>query len=485
MRKLFDTIDSIGLNRFTLTFNNEQQERVFAREQLNNSLKLFRFSVLSAMISFSVFATLDFIYTRPFLMAETIIGLACIFTIGGLTLYFTMKERLLHYARPTISMAIFLIGVSSIYFLCFDSGEFHFKNYLGLYLVFTFAFSFLKLGFFYSFLPSIMIFILYLFSAFSILNYTTDELIVYLTFLTFSFGLISISGYINEVHLRNEFCLKNELEEERSRVKEQNVILETEVERRTIELLQMNKALVRSKLRAQGSDQLKSAFLANISHEIRTPVTKLVGFSQLMVNDNIPLEKRARYSQNIEDGANQLMQIITDLIELSKIEAHDIFLQKSEFKISVLLDEIMHIANDEIEKQQKIGMIQCVINNETSPSLIVNADKVKLRQILINFINNAVKFTASGSITVSCSERSDNCIEFCVEDTGIGIDEENFELIFNSFRQVDSETSRQFGGAGVGLALNKGLVQAMGGKIWVKSFKGVGSKFHFTLPLYV
>lgn len=484
MRKIFDTIDSIGLNHFTLMFNDEQREEVFVHEQLNSSLRLFRFSIISALISFSVFAGLDFLYTRPFLLAETMIGLSVIFSFGIATLYFTMKESLLHFARPTISIAIFLIGISSIYFLCFDSGEFHFKNYLGLYLVFAYAFSFLKLGFFYSFLPSLMIFILYLFSAFSILNYSADELTVYITFLSFALGLISISGYINEVHLRNEFCLKNELEEERSRVKEQNVILETEVERRTIELLQMNKALVRSKLRAQGSDHLKSAFLANISHEIRTPVTKLVGFSQLLVNDNIPLEKRACYSQNIEEGANQLMQIITDLIELSKIEAHDIYLQKTEFKISVLLDEILHIANEEIEKQQKLGMIDCLIINETSPSLIVTADKVKLRQILINFINNAVKFTVCGHIRVSCSERNDNCIEFCVEDTGIGIDEENFELIFNSFRQIDSESSRQFGGAGVGLALNKGLVQAMGGKIWLKSKKRVGSKFFFTLPLY-
>lgn len=483
MRKIFDTIDSIGLNRFTLMFKDEQQERMFVHEQLHSSLRLFRFSILSALISFSIFAGLDFLYTRPFMLLETVIGLSWVFAFGIATLYFTMKERLLQYARPTISVAIFLIGVSSIYFLCFDSGEFHFKNYLGLYLVFAYAFSFLKLGFFYSFLPSMMIFILYLFSAFSILDYSADELTVYLTFLTFAFGLISISGYINEVHLRNEFCLKNELEEERSRVKEQNVILETEVERRTIELLQMNKALVRSKLRAQGSDQLKSAFLANISHEIRTPVTKLVGFSQLMVNDDISLEKRARYSQNIEDGANRLMQIITDLIELSKIEAHDIYLQKTEFKISVLLDEVYQITNEEIEKQKKLGMIDCQINNEVSSALIVTADKVKLRQVLINFINNAVKFTICGHITVHCTERNDNCIEFCVEDTGIGIDEENFEIIFNSFRQVDSDVSRQFGGAGVGLALNKGLVQAMGGKLWLKSQKGVGSKFYFTLPL--
>lgn len=484
MRKIVKTLDSIGLNRFNLMFRDEHLERFFVHEQLHNSKKLFRFSILSALVSFTVFAALDLIYTRPFLLVETLVNLGAVYILGGITLYFTLKDRLLRYARPTISIAIFLIGVSSIYFLCFDSGDYHFKNYLGLYLVFTFSFSFLKLGFFYSFVPTLMVFLLYLLSAFFILDYTSDELTIYITFLGFAFALISISGYINEIHLRNEFFLKKELNEERSRVKEQNVVLETEVEKRTLDLLKMNKVLIRSKLKAQGSDHLKSAFLANISHEIRTPVTKLVGFSQLIVSDSVSPEKRSSYAQNIEDGANQLVQLVADLIELSKIETHDISLQKSVFTVSTLLDEILHLTNDEIEKQKKLGIISCVINNQTMPGLEVTADKIKLRQIVVNFISNAVKFTSFGQVTVHCSERIDGFIEFCIEDTGIGIDAENHELIFDSFRQVEGSINRHFGGSGVGLTINKGMIQAMGGKVWLKSQVGKGSKFFFTIPLY-
>jgi|GEM_PF-4256342 len=483
--KLFDTVRNLGLNKFTLMFHDAEVEADYSYDLLSNSRRLFRVSVISAFVSFSIFALLDFLYTTPSLLSETLMGVLLVGVLTALAVAFTYYESMLNYIRPVISLAIFFIGVSSVYFIVLDTGDYSYKNYLGLFLVFSYAFSFLKLGFFFAFIPSLVVYLAFVVVAFFKLDYSFEEMFIGSVFLSFALAVVSVASYINEVHLRNEFFLKRKLEKEQERVGLHNIELEAEVERRTVKLLRMNKALTRAKLRAQGNDQLKSAFLANISHEIRTPITKLVGFSQLMTNDNLHPEKRKKYSENIEEGANQILQIINDLIELSKIESHDILLTQNEFKLCVFLAELEEIAKTEIVALKKGGIVSFGLESEIDETLSVVADKVKLRQVLVNFIQNAVKFTECGSITLRCSERIDNYIEFCVEDTGIGIDEENFELVFDSFRQLDSFSNRHYGGNGVGLAINKGLISAMGGKVWLKSKKGRGSQFYCTIPRFV
>jgi signal transduction histidine kinase len=485
MFNLFDTIEANGLNTFTLKFANREMEREFVAEQFYGSKNLFQFSLFLALGTFATFATVDYFYAQADMLLETAIGVAAVFFLAFLALYFVNSDSKMQYARPIISAAIFIIGFSSLYFICVDHGQYHIRNYLGLYLVFAYAFSFLKLGFFYAFIPCFSVYALYIMASIFVLDYSTDDHAIYNTFISFGFAIVSIAGYINEAHIRNGFCLKRNLENERKKVDEQNHALETEVERRTLELLRMNKVLTRAKLKAQGSDMLKSAFLANLSHEIRTPLTKLVGFSQLIANDSLPASKKMQYSQNIDEGATQLMRIINDLIELSKIEAKDISIQATEFKLNVLLAEAESIAREELAKAGKQGLVDYSTLSSLPNSLSIIADKFKLRQVLSNFISNAVKFTHCGLISLRCEERSDGMIEFCIEDTGIGIEQENQSLIFDSFRQLDSSPNRAYAGNGIGLAINKGLVKAMGGKLWLKSAKDNGSKFYFTVPLSI
>ncbi len=244
------------------------------------------------------------------------------------------------------------------------------------------------------------------------------------------------------------------------------------------------KELMRAKEKAIESDKLKTAFLANISHEIRTPMNGIMGFSSLLDNINLDHGKRQIYTNIIRERCRDLLHIVDDLLDLSKIESGYINLFPTRFELNQMIDDL------ELQYSQKLLMeaksdIKLVVDKALVKGKdIITTDESRLRQVMCNLLDNALKFTEDGFIHFGYRIQQDE-IQIFVEDSGIGVAEDKLNIIFERFRQAEETLSKNYGGAGLGLAISKSLVELMGGRIWVNSEPGKGSKFSFSLPVSV
>ncbi|MDJ0928581.1 MAG: two-component regulator propeller domain-containing protein [Gammaproteobacteria bacterium] len=252
-------------------------------------------------------------------------------------------------------------------------------------------------------------------------------------------------------------------------------ILEQQVRDRTRELQEQN-------VRLEELSRAKSDFLARMSHEIRTPMNGVLGMTQLMLGTDLTDQQR-RFTTTINNSAESLLEIINDILDFSKIEAGKLQLEEVPFDLTVLVEETIGLfAGPAFEKG-----LDLLCATPPEHDLQVIGDPLRLRQVLVNLIANAVKFTDEGEIVLRChaldTSADDLLVEFEVTDTGIGINEENRSRIFEVFSQEDGSTTRRFGGSGLGLAISKQLVELMGGEITVTSVAGQGSTFRFTARL--
>lgn len=246
-----------------------------------------------------------------------------------------------------------------------------------------------------------------------------------------------------------------------------------------IERRKMIDDLVAAKERAEESDRLKSAFLANMSHEIRTPLNSIIGFSELLSGEENDPEDVIRFSSIIQTSGNRMLQLISNLIDISKIESGTEPVMYSQVSPVRIIEEV-------VSQFQLMSEKKSISIRGSYPSgkrdLIIRTDSLKLEQIITNLVNNALKFSTQGSIEISLEERSEEVL-FSVRDTGIGIPANKLDQVFNRFYQVTSARSLRSEGAGLGLSLCKGMVELLGGRIWVESEEGQGSTFCFTLPI--
>lgn len=237
--------------------------------------------------------------------------------------------------------------------------------------------------------------------------------------------------------------------------------------------------LFRAKEKAEESDRLKTAFLQNISHEIRTPLNGIMGFSQLLSEDDLPPEKVRKYSKIIENKSRDLLRIIMDILEMSRIETHQLEVFEEKFYIrelrQSLYEDFKHIA-----EEKRIDFV--FHPDDTTPDASMSSDKEKIKTILTKLLDNAFKFTKSGVVSCSCKV-SDTETTFSVSDTGIGIPEKMRNKLFRKFVQSDSSLNREYGGSGVGLYIARVFTEFLGGKIWYESVEGKGSTFYVLLPL--
>lgn len=237
--------------------------------------------------------------------------------------------------------------------------------------------------------------------------------------------------------------------------------------------------------KAEESENLKTAFLNNISHEIRTPMNAIVGFTDLMAEPNISDDQKKTFQAYIKKGVTNLLATIEDIILVSTLQVRQYKLDKSRQKLHVFLSEWFDFQKAQLEAtlpDKKLTLdlkLEDAIANE-----YIFTDFTNLRQVLNRLVNNAIKFSDKGVIEIGCEKMPANEILFSVKDQGFGIPPEKKDVIFSSFRQVDeSLTSRRTDGPGLGLAIARGLVDLMHGRIWFESVVGKGSTFYFTIPL--
>ncbi|PIE32971.1 hypothetical protein CSA56_13650 [candidate division KSB3 bacterium] len=285
---------------------------------------------------------------------------------------------------------------------------------------------------------------------------------------------------------------RNQIKMERNRLVEQLRESNREVMQNYIELEQANRRL-------RELDQLKSEFLANVGHELRTPLNSIIGFTELILQGySGPLnENQHRQLSMVLDSGNHLLRVLNDVIEVSMLNAGQIVLQYESVKIADIIADVLHEFK-RLAAQKQLHLLVTIDPN--LPDCFCNREKIRL--ILYNLLDNAIKFSSVGEVVISavrvslhtCHTRkpehipdhltsNNEYLEICVRDQGIGIHEKNFDILFDEFRQVDGSLTREYSGTGLGLAISKKLVELYGGKIWLESRLGFGTEFYFTVPL--
>lgn len=238
--------------------------------------------------------------------------------------------------------------------------------------------------------------------------------------------------------------------------------------------------LTKAKKTAESATRAKTQFLANMSHEIRTPLTAVIGMTELLLSTNLTSEQKG-YGKTIRASSDVLLTLINDILDLSKIESDKLDLEENPFNLKKCIEQTIELVSNKVNEKG----LELVYNIDNDVPIMLIGDITRLRQILVNLIGNAAKFTSEGEIVLSVDKtkkiKDKYEIHFSIKDTGIGIEPEKIDKLFQAFTQVDASVTRQYGGTGLGLAISKQLCEMMGGNIWVESNFGQGTTFHFTI----
>ncbi len=283
-------------------------------------------------------------------------------------------------------------------------------------------------------------------------------------------AVVQLENFVNELKNLNE-----EYQKQNIQIKKQNETLL----KLSDQLKVKAEELSLQKERAEESTKLKSQFLASMSHELRTPMNSILGLTELILERaNLDTKNKERLQVVLKSG-KRLMSLINDILDLSKIEAGKMEIHDED----VLLEELIEEVSNTISPLALEKGLNFNVQRKCNTRIIVNTDRGRVNQVLVNLLGNAVKFTEKGKVELSISITSDRMLKFVVSDTGIGISKHNQEVIFEEFRQLDGTTTRKYSGTGLGLAICKKIIDLLGGKIWVDSTEGRGSSFSFTIPI--
>lgn len=293
----------------------------------------------------------------------------------------------------------------------------------------------------------------------------------------------AIKRALHEHQLEDKRILaKKKLKEKNKLIESQNqkyILINKKLTASLNQIQNINAELIISKNKAEESDKLKSAFLANMSHEIRTPLNAIIGFSGLLAEPGISKEEVDEFIKIINTSSLHLLTIISDIMDISKIEAGQFSVSSELVNINKLLNELYMTYKTQAESKNLMLQCSCINPND---SIVIKSDGKRISQVLGNLLNNAIKFTSKGVIEFGYTIKA-NSFEFFVKDSGIGISPEYHSLVFKSFRQIEATNRQINSGNGLGLAISKALVEILGGTISLKSELGMGSTFTFTIPI--
>jgi signal transduction histidine kinase/CheY-like chemotaxis protein len=467
-------------NKVTLAFTGSI-ERLFLQKYFSAMIFQFRIAWLLVTILYASFGYLDPLLVPEYYHIFHIIRY--VFVVPFLLIVFALSyTRFFSRIWQVLIFSGFLFGGAGISIMIMLSPD-NYVYYAGMMLIFSAGYFFIKLRFFLATIAGWTTLLLFNIGA-VFYAHSSVLMLVSNNFFYIAANIIGMfAAYNIEYYMRRDFFMNQELDRQRADVENSNRNLEKTVKERTIELMD-------AKNRAEQNDRLKSAFLANMSHEIRTPMNGILGFAELLKEPDLTGEKQKEYIRIIEKSGTRMLNIINNIIDISKIESGLYKVEIAETNINQQIDYIYSFFKPEVENK---GMQLYAYKFLPETEALIKTDREKFYAILINLVKNAIKYSKQGSIEFGYEIIVDTrhalydaghalYLQFYVKDTGIGIAADRQEAIFERFIQADIADKQAYQGAGLGLSISKAFVEMLGGKMWVKSELGKGSCFYFNLP---
>jgi signal transduction histidine kinase len=463
----------MNYNKITLSFPG-REERLFRDEYFKDAIIQFRITFALLIFLYGAFGYLDTHIVPEFAKIFHIIRFLVVIPVLSFVILISFAPvfKRIWQILLFISLVVGGIGISIMTILAPEN----YAYYAGMMLVFSAGYFFIKLRFLMATVASLIILLAYNMGA-VLYAHVPNMLLIVNNFFFVSANLIGMfAAYNIELNLRRNFFLSKKLESEKLLIEKYNQKLETIVSERT-------KELQNAKEKAEESDRLKTAFLQNMSHEIRTPMNAIMGFSSLLPKNFYKKEKLEQFSKIIEQRCSDLLDIINDILDISKIESGQNIVTIEECNLNDMFSELSLFFREYQIRSNK-QHISLLFNHQPDESLAtLKTDKLKLKQIIINLVSNSLKFTQTGSIECGYKQVN-NKIQFYVRDTGIGIPNDKHDFVFARFSQITDPGVQNVGGTGLGLAIVKGLVNLLGGNVWLESECNKGSTFYFTIDYY-
>jgi signal transduction histidine kinase len=478
----------MGLHPLTLSFKNGL-EPLFLADYFASSIFLFRFSFAAGLIFYGSFILLDYLVAPEFLKELAVIRflIVCPVIIIVLALSFTQGFRRYWQYASSVANIIAGFGIIAMTVILPEIGRNDY--YAGLFLMLIYCYMLIRMRFVTATISGWIIVLMYI-ATLRLFPGVAPEIAIGNMFFLVSANILGmVGGYALEYYTRREFFFRYLHMQERKKVEMANSHLEEKVRIKTAELerdlaerKRVAGELFRAKERAEESDRLKSAFLANISHEIRTPVNGIIGFASLLQKPNLNDEQRIKYTGIIKKSGNRLLDSINDLINMSRIEAGLIDVVRKEEDLNEITNDLYQFFLPEAEEK---GLEFTFTPKLPEMQKLVKTDREKYISIITNLIKNAIKYTLKGSVTfglqVIPTGNKNQMIEFFITDTGIGIPVNQLGKVFDRFIKIDHPETVAIEGSGLGLSITKSYVELLGGTISVESEENKGSTFRFTL----
>lgn len=474
------------LNKISLTFKDKNLELEYRNYYGLKIVGHVRIALAISMVLYVGFAFLDAILYPDLKSVFLQIRLYVIFPVILLTIVYTFHASVIKYVQHIVSVNIIVAAYGIIAMIYIGGGPVSTLYYVGLILIFLFNYDFLKLRFLPASISGALVLVGYLIVSLKI-ETEPKVLVASLFFLISANFMGMVSAYYYEILSRQYFYSQLVLKNEKQKTTDINVHLEAQVKERTSKLVKSNKELYAAKVLAEESQRLKSVFLATMSHELRTPLNAIIGFSDFISSGEIKENENIEFANLINKSGMHLLSLVDSLFDITLIDSGEVKLNPSEFNLLEVLSAVNSIIVQEQVSLGKEDIKISFIPGDIKRDFRVFSDENKLKQVLINLLKNALKFTESGEIKYWCEEitaKGNSYLRFNVSDTGIGIPKDKIELIFDVFRQADDTHSRKHGGVGIGLSVVRKLINMMGGEVGVESMEGNGSTFYFTISNY-